>query len=130
MVVNLVKRVVGSANERYLKRLGKNVDAINALETELEALSDADLRARTDTFRRRISDGETLDSLLVEAFATRWVATHDNAAARRELETRLAAVLDSDVPRDAKDFVCRKLRVIGNPIAVGVGDGLYLGDLS
>ena len=70
MVVNLVKRVVGSANERYLKRLGKNVDAINALEAELEALSDADLRARTDTFRRRISDGETLDSLLVEAFAT------------------------------------------------------------
>ena len=70
MVVNLVKQLVGSANERYLKRLGKNVDAINALEPDLEALSDADLRTRTETFRRRISDGETPDDLLVEAFAT------------------------------------------------------------
>ena len=70
MVVNLVKRVVGSANERYLKRLGKNVDAINAIEPDLEALSDADLRARTDAFRQQIADGASLDSLLVEAFAT------------------------------------------------------------
>jgi preprotein translocase subunit SecA len=70
MVGNLIKKVVGSANERYLKRLGKNVDAINALEPDMEALSDGDLLARTDTFRQRVSDGETLDSLLVEAFAT------------------------------------------------------------
>ena len=70
MVATLVRRLVGSANDRYLKRLGKTVDAINALEPDLEALSDADLRARTDTFRRRVSDGETLDDVLVEAFAT------------------------------------------------------------
>ena len=70
MVVNLVKQFVGSANERYLKRLGKSVEAINALEPDLEALSDADLRARTDTLRRRIADGEKLDDLTNEAFAT------------------------------------------------------------
>ncbi len=46
------------------------------------------------------------------------VATHGNAAARRELETRLAAVLASDIPRDARDFVCRKLRVIGTSVSV------------
>jgi len=70
MVVNLIKNIVGSANERYLKRMGKDVDAINALEPALEALSDEDLRARTDTFRQQIADGAALDSLLVEAFAT------------------------------------------------------------
>ena len=70
MVVNLIKNIVGSANERYLKRMGKDVDAINALEPALEALSDEDLQARTDTFRQQIADGAELDSLLVEAFAT------------------------------------------------------------
>ncbi|MFB3102409.1 MAG: preprotein translocase subunit SecA [Alphaproteobacteria bacterium] len=70
MVVNLIKNIVGSANERYLKRMGKDVDAINALEPALEALSDEDLRARTDAFRQQIADGAALDSLLVEAFAT------------------------------------------------------------
>ena len=57
MVVNLVKKLVGSANERYLKRLGKNVDAINALEPAMEALSDDELRARTETLRQRCTDG-------------------------------------------------------------------------
>jgi preprotein translocase subunit SecA len=70
MVVNLVKKFVGSANDRYLKRLAKDVDAINALEPTLEALSDDELRARTDMFRQKIADGASLDSLLVEAFAT------------------------------------------------------------
>ena len=70
MVVNLVKQLVGSANERYLKRLGKDVDAINALEPAMEALSDDELRARTETLRQRCTDGEPLDDLLIEAFAT------------------------------------------------------------
>jgi preprotein translocase subunit SecA len=70
MVVNLVKKLVGSANDRYLKRLGGDVDAINALEPALEALSDADLRARTDAFRQQLAEGAPVDSLLVEAFAT------------------------------------------------------------
>jgi len=70
MVVNLVKQLVGSANDRYLKRLGKDVEAINALEPALEALSDDDLRARTGAFRQQLADGASVDSLLAEAFAT------------------------------------------------------------
>jgi preprotein translocase subunit SecA len=70
MVFSLVTKAFGSANDRYLKRLHKDVDAVNALEPELEALDDAALQARTDMFRQRIADGESIDSLLVEAFAT------------------------------------------------------------
>ncbi|MBK8907346.1 MAG: preprotein translocase subunit SecA [Rhodospirillales bacterium] len=66
----IARRMFGTANERYLKGLHKNVAAINALEPELEALSDEDLRDRTWVFRRRIAEGATIDNLLVEAFAT------------------------------------------------------------
>ena len=70
MIGGLAKRLFGSANERYVKGLGGLVTAINALEPEIEALSDDDLRARTEAFRQRIAAGESLDDLLVEAFAT------------------------------------------------------------
>jgi len=59
----------GSANARYLKRLTPRVAAINELEPKYEALSDEQLRAQTDEFRRRLAAGETLDDILVEAFA-------------------------------------------------------------
>ncbi len=59
----------GDANERQLKKLWPVVERVNALEPEVEALSDDGLRAKTDEFRRRLADGETLDDLLVEAFA-------------------------------------------------------------
>ncbi|MBT5571774.1 MAG: preprotein translocase subunit SecA [Alphaproteobacteria bacterium] len=70
MVLSLVTKAFGTANDRYLKRLKKNVEAVNAIEPELEALDDAALRARTDEFRQRLASGETLDDILVEAFAT------------------------------------------------------------
>jgi preprotein translocase subunit SecA len=70
MIGALAKRLFGSANDRVIKSLAKTVAAINALEPELEALSDADLRARTDRFRERLASYETLDDLLIEAFAT------------------------------------------------------------
>jgi preprotein translocase subunit SecA len=70
MVLSLVTRAFGTANDRYLKRLHKDVEAINALEPELEALDDAALRARTDVFRARLEAGEKVNDLLVEAFAT------------------------------------------------------------
>ncbi|MCW8835211.1 MAG: preprotein translocase subunit SecA [Rhodospirillales bacterium] len=70
MIGAIARRLFGSANDRFIKTLDKHVVAINALEPELEALSDEDLRARTDWFRQRIADGEDLDALLVEAFAT------------------------------------------------------------
>lgn len=66
----IARRMFGTANERYLKGLNKTVAAINALEPELEALSDDELRGRTWAFRRRLFEGETIDDLLVEAFAT------------------------------------------------------------
>ncbi|MCP5371374.1 MAG: preprotein translocase subunit SecA [Hyphomicrobiales bacterium] len=70
MLGAIAKRLFGSANERYLKQLDKDVRAINDLEPELEALDDDALRARTDQFRQRLEAGETLDDILVEAFAT------------------------------------------------------------
>ncbi len=70
MLGAIAKRVFGSANERYLKSLHKHVDAISALEPELEALSDDELKARTPWFRERLEADEDLDDLLVEAFAT------------------------------------------------------------
>jgi preprotein translocase subunit SecA len=69
MVNSLLRKVFGSRNDRILKRLQKNVRKINSLEAELEKLSDQQLRAKTDEFRKRNQDGETLDQLLPEAFA-------------------------------------------------------------
>ncbi|WP_141701442.1 preprotein translocase subunit SecA, partial [Methyloceanibacter marginalis] len=67
---NFATKVFGSANDRRLKTFTSAVEAINALEPETAALSDEDLRARTDQFRKRLAGGETLDDLLPEAFAT------------------------------------------------------------
>ncbi|QDT00183.1 preprotein translocase subunit SecA [Adhaeretor mobilis] len=59
----------GSANARYLKKLNSKISAINALESKYQQLSDEDLAAQTVEFRKRLEAGETLDDLLVEAFA-------------------------------------------------------------
>ena len=66
----IARNLFGSSNDRVVKRLRKRVDAINVLEAEHQALSDEALRARTGEFRKRLSDGETLDDILPEAFAT------------------------------------------------------------
>src|SRR5690606_28539421 len=66
----LAARLFGSSNERRLKAYRARVEAINAMERELEGLSDDEIRARTDMFRRQIADGASLDDLLVPAFAT------------------------------------------------------------
>ena len=70
MLQNLAKRLFGSANDRYVKTLQGTVDAVNAEEPTLEALSDDELKARTAWLRGRLADGESLDDLLVDAFAT------------------------------------------------------------
>jgi len=69
MVTTLLRKVFGSRNDRILKRISKTVSKINALEPELKKLSDEQLRAKTDEFRARYQQGETLDQLLAEAFA-------------------------------------------------------------
>ncbi|MGL4444444.1 MAG: DEAD/DEAH box helicase, partial [Alsobacter sp.] len=66
----LAKKVFGSANERRLKAYRPRIAAINALEAEVSALTDEQLRERTETFRAQIQVGKTLDDLLVPAFAT------------------------------------------------------------
>ena len=70
MLGAIARRLFGTANERFLKTLQPNVDAINAMESELEALSDDELRARTPALRQRLENGETMDDLKLEAFAT------------------------------------------------------------
>ena len=69
MLGNLVKKFIGSSNDRTVKRMSKDVDAINAFEPALQALSDEALAAKTTEFRERLAKGETLDDLLPEAFA-------------------------------------------------------------
>ena len=66
----LARKVFGSSNDRRLKSLRPSVDAINAMESEVAALSDADLAARTQQFREQLAGGTKLDDLLVPAFAT------------------------------------------------------------
>src|ERR671921_1031210 len=70
MIAGLAKSIFGSANDRYVRGLGKYVDAVNALEPSIHALSDDELRGQTDLFRQRLANGEKLDNLISEAFAT------------------------------------------------------------
>ncbi|MGZ9106792.1 MAG: preprotein translocase subunit SecA, partial [Rhodoplanes sp.] len=66
----VARKIFGSSNDRRIRAYGPRVAAINALERELAALSDEQLRARTEAFRKELADGKTLDDLLVPAFAT------------------------------------------------------------
>ncbi|WP_058088138.1 preprotein translocase subunit SecA [Aquabacterium parvum] len=69
MLPKLLTSIFGSRNERLLKEYRRTVTKINALEPSLEPLSDEQLRAKTDEFKQRIAQGESLDKLLPEAFA-------------------------------------------------------------
>ncbi|GMV57851.1 MAG: protein translocase subunit SecA [Betaproteobacteria bacterium] len=69
MISGILTRIFGSRNQRLLKHYQRTVERINALEPEIAALTDAQLRAKTDTFRERYANGETLEVLLPEAFA-------------------------------------------------------------
>ncbi len=82
MIGALARKLFGSPNDRRVKAYQGRVDAINALEPEVSALSDAALKARTAEFRQQLADGKTLDDILVPAFAT------VREAARRTLGQR------------------------------------------
>src|SRR5579885_1696970 len=69
MLNSALTRVFGSRNERVLRQLSRQVARINALEPDMQKLDDAALRAKTDEFRQRVAEGESLDKLLPEAFA-------------------------------------------------------------
>jgi preprotein translocase subunit SecA len=70
MPFNFISRIIGSRNDRVLHEMRKIVNQINSLEPKLQKLSDLELRAKTDEFKQRISQNESLDSLLPEVFAT------------------------------------------------------------
>ncbi len=82
MIANLLKKLFGSRNDRLLRQYSSLVARINALEAEVEALSDVELAAKTPAFKARLANGEPLDGLLPEAFAT------VREAARRTLGMR------------------------------------------
>jgi len=69
MLNQIFSRLFGNRNQRVLRRMWKVVDQINALEPQMVALSDAELQAKTSEFKKRIAQGESLDSILPEAFA-------------------------------------------------------------
>ena len=69
MAINFLTKIFGSRNDRLIKQYRKTVALINGLEAEYEALSDEQLRAKTDEFRARVAQGESLDNILPEAFA-------------------------------------------------------------
>ncbi|MCA1654000.1 MAG: preprotein translocase subunit SecA [Sphingomicrobium sp.] len=82
MFAVLAKNIFGSSNDRYVRSLGKTVDAVNGFEPTMSALSDEELRGQTERLRARLVGGEKLDDLLPEAFAT------VREAARRTLGQR------------------------------------------
>ena len=86
MLGKLVKLVVGSRNDRLIKKKRKLVKKVNVLAADYEKLSDDALKAKTQEFRDRLAQGETLDQLLPEAFA-----------AVREASTRVFGMRHFDV---------------------------------
>ncbi|QMT31698.1 preprotein translocase subunit SecA [Alysiella filiformis] len=69
MLANIAKKIFGSRNDRLLKQYRRTVAKINALEADMQALSDAQLQAKTTEFKQRIAQGTSLDDILPEAFA-------------------------------------------------------------
>src|SRR6201998_4329068 len=70
MIGAVARKLFGSSNDRRIRAYRQRVEAINALESDLQALSDEALRARTEEFRKQLAEGKTLDDILVPAFAT------------------------------------------------------------
>jgi preprotein translocase subunit SecA len=81
-VLDIFKKVFGTKNERVIKKMGPKVARINELEATMKAKDDVQLAAMTNEFRRRLDRGESLDSILCEAFAV------VREAGRRVLEMR------------------------------------------
>lgn len=67
--MSFLSKIFGSRNQRTIKRMGKQVERINQLEADFESLSDEQVKAKTEEFKQRLEQGESLDSLLPEAFA-------------------------------------------------------------
>lgn len=68
--MGLIQKIFGTHSENELKRIYPIVDQIEALDSQMQALSDEELRGKTKEFKQRLNDGETLDDILPEAYAT------------------------------------------------------------
>ena len=84
--MGLITKIFGTHSENELKRVYPIVDAIEALEPEIQKLSDAELKDKTREFKQRLAEGETLDDLLTEAFAV--VRDPGNASFPRTADRR------------------------------------------
>ena len=89
-MLKLFSKILGDSNRRTLNDLHAVVEDVNALEPEVQRLSDAELQARTDAFRSRVAAGETLDDILPEAFATVREAAR-RAIGQRHFDVQLMA---------------------------------------
>lgn len=69
MIKAILKKIMGTKNEREIKRMASKVEIINAFEDDIQKLNDEELKAKTEEFRNRLNNGETLDDILEEAFA-------------------------------------------------------------
>lgn len=65
MIGNLIRNVIGSKNSRELKRMGKIVEKINSYEVQIQALSDTELKAKTEEFKQRIKEGASLEKIQI-----------------------------------------------------------------
>jgi preprotein translocase subunit SecA len=86
---SLVQKVLGDPNEKELQRMQPLVDAINGLESKYEVLDDAALQAKSEEFRARLAQGETLDDVLVEAFAAVREAAKRTSVGQRHRDVQL-----------------------------------------
>ena len=135
MLGAIAKSVFGTANQRYLSRLQRRVGTINALESELEALSDEGLIARTAAFRDRLEAGETLDDILEEASGAPvlcgYVFRPDAVRIKQRFPfaLNLTGLSGQEFNKAIDDFAEGRIRLlIGHPASMGHGtDGLQHG---
>ena len=69
MVFGFIKKLIGTHNDREINRIQRHVEAVNALENEIKALSDDQLKAKTPQLKDKLANGSTLEEILPEAFA-------------------------------------------------------------
>ena len=110
IINKILSKIVGSRNDRLVKKLSKTVENINALEVDMQALSDEQLREKTQEFKARYAEQKSLDDLLVEAFAV-----------MREASVRVLGLRHHDV-----QLIGGMVLNDGNIAEMGTGEGKTL----
>ena len=103
MLSKIIGSVVGTKNDRELKRMRKVVSKINAHEATIQALSDEQLQQRTEEFKARHQKGESLDALLPEAFAVCRVPVRFEVAGAGEVQDSMVGVFARNCRKDGPD---------------------------